>query len=71
MTVSGTTAGTTTRAGSLHRLPVVWLAVALFAASLAGCIVTIMLALAQPDGALPEVGERLLSVPAAHPEPPR
>ena len=53
---------------ALYRLPVVWLAIALFAASIAGCIVTIMLALAQPDGALPGVGDRLLSVPATHAE---
>ena len=50
------------------RTPVFWLAVALFVASIAGCVVTIMLALGQPDGALPDVGERLLSVPAAHAE---
>ncbi|HEX6993408.1 MAG TPA: hypothetical protein VF339_04600 [Gammaproteobacteria bacterium] len=49
----------------MFRLPVVWLALAFFAASVVGCIVTIMIAVAQPDGALPDVGERLLNVPAA------
>lgn len=71
MALTETSAGATTQAGGPHRLPVVWVALALFVASLAGCIVTIVLALAQPDGTLPEVGERLLSVPAAHQEAPR
>jgi hypothetical protein len=51
-----------------YRVPIFWLALALFVASIAGCIVTIMLALGGPDGALPDVGERLLSVPTAHAE---
>lgn len=54
----------------IYRLPIVWVAAALFAASIAGCIVTIVLALEQPDAALPNVGDRLLSVPAAHAKDP-
>jgi hypothetical protein len=48
--------------------PVAWLALGLFAALLAACILTIVLALGQSDGALPDVGERVLSVPAARAE---
>lgn len=58
------TGAATPRPVPIHRLPIVWVAAALFAASIAGCIVTIALALGQPDAALPDVGERLLSVPA-------
>ena len=50
------------------RVPVVWLALGLFAALLAACVLTVVLALAQPDGALADVGERVLSVPAARAE---
>lgn len=50
----------------IYRMPIAWLALGLFAASIAGCIVTIVLALGQSDGAQPEVGERLLSVPASY-----
>ncbi len=56
------------RTDSVFRLPIVWLALALFVATIAGCIVTIMIAVAQPDAALPDVGERLLNVPTAHTE---
>ena len=48
--------------------PVAWLAFGLFAASIAGCVVTIMLALGQPGGELPDVGERVLKVPAVRVE---
>lgn len=50
------------------RLPVVWLALGSFAALLAACVLTVVLALAQPDAALPTVGEHVLSVPAARAE---
>ena len=50
---------------SVLRQPIAWLAAGLFAALLAACILTIVLALGQSDGALPNVGERVLSVPAA------
>ncbi|HEX6998395.1 MAG TPA: hypothetical protein VF322_09630 [Gammaproteobacteria bacterium] len=55
----------TRRADAIHRAPIVWLAATLVAASLAACIVTVLLALGQPDDASPHVGERLLGVPAA------
>lgn len=52
----------------LLRLPIVWLALALFAALLGACVLTVVLALGQSDGALPDVGERVLSMPALRPE---
>ncbi|HEY8521064.1 MAG TPA: hypothetical protein VIN61_13355 [Gammaproteobacteria bacterium] len=58
----------TERTDTIHRTPVVWLAAALVAASLAACIVTILLALGQPDDAALDAGERLLGVPAGHGE---
>ena len=58
------------KTASLYRLPIVWVALGLFAASIVGCIVTIVLALGQPDGAAPTTGERLLSVPTQRGEQP-
>lgn len=49
-----------------YRQPIFWLAAALFVASLAGCIVTIIIALAQPSDALPDGGERVFRVPTSH-----
>ena len=49
-----------------YRSPILWLGAAMFAASLAGCIVTILLALEHADTPLSVEGERLLNVPAAH-----
>ena len=54
--------------GPALRLPVVWLALGSFAALLAACILTVVLALGQSDGALPNVGKRVLSVPAERSE---
>lgn len=51
-----------------YRSPILWLGVAMFAASLGGCIVTILLALEHADTPLSVEGERLLNVPAAHAE---
>lgn len=49
-----------------YRSPILWLGAAFFVASLAGCIVTILLALEHADTPLAIQGERLLNVPAAH-----
>lgn len=48
-----------------YRSPIVWLAAALFVASLIGCIVTIVIALGQPADGLPDAGETLFRVPLA------
>lgn len=47
------------------RQPVAWLGVAIFAASIAGCIVMIVLAERNKDEALPTAGKQVLSVPLA------
>lgn len=47
-----------------HRLPIAWLGVAIFIASIAGCIGVIVLASRYPDEPLPVGGERLLQIPA-------
>lgn len=49
-----------------YRSPILWLGAALLAASIAGCIVTIFLAVQHPDTALPTGGEQLLKVPVTH-----
>lgn len=55
-----------------YRMPVFWLAVLMFVASLAGCIITIMIALGQPSDALGDDGERIFKVPTSHlPEAPQ
>lgn len=48
-----------------YRSAIVWLAAALFAAVIAGCIVTIAVALQQPPDALPDVGDSVFRVPIA------
>ncbi len=48
-----------------YRSPILWLGAAMFLASLAGCIVTILLALEHADAPLAVEGERLLNVPTA------
>lgn len=49
-----------------HRSPIFWLSAGLFAASLLGCILTIILAVRNADPALDVRGEQLLDVPATH-----
>lgn len=46
-----------------YRSGVVWLAAAFFAAIVAACVVTIVIALSQPSDALPDVGESVFRVP--------
>jgi|GEM_PF-526681 len=50
---------------SWYRQPVVWLGVALFVASLAGCVWIIMAAAHHPDTPLDHGGRSVLGVPAA------
>ena len=58
------------RAGSAWlRQPVVWLGALVFAASLAGCVLMIVLGARHADEALPTGGE-LLKMPLAEPAPP-
>ena len=52
-----------------YHVPVLWLGIALFTVSLAGCIGMIVLATQYPDEPLPVTSERLLKMPATH-EPP-
>lgn len=47
------------------RQPVAWLGAAIFAASIAGCIVMIVLAERNKDEALPAAGNQVLNVPLA------
>lgn len=46
-----------------YRVPVLWLGIALFVASIAGCIGMIVLASQYPDDAVPVGSERLLKMP--------
>jgi len=66
-----TEAAITRAALAWWRQPVAWLGVVIFAASLAGCIVMIVLAERHLDEALPTSGVHVLSVPlarVAHPD---
>jgi|SoiMethySBSTD1v2_1073268.scaffolds.fasta_scaffold717186_2 hypothetical protein len=49
------------------RQPVVWLGAAILLASLAGCIVMLMLAARHADAPLPKAGMEILRVPVARP----
>jgi hypothetical protein len=49
-----------------YRLPLIWLAAAIFFASIAGCITMLVLASRYPDEPLPVSGERLLKMPTDH-----
>jgi hypothetical protein len=49
-----------------YRVPVLWLGIALFGASLAGCIGMIMLASQYSDEPTPVGSERLLKMPTTH-----
>lgn len=52
-----------------YRLPVVWLAMVVFAASLAGCVWLIVVSVQYRDEALPVASHQVMGVPA-HPHPP-
>ncbi|HEY6643696.1 hypothetical protein [Povalibacter sp.] len=49
-----------------YRVPVLWLGIALFVVSLAGCIGMIVLASQYPDEPVAVGSERLLKMPATH-----
>jgi hypothetical protein len=51
------------------RQPVLWLGAAILLASLAGCIVMLMLAARHADAPLPKAGVEILRVPVARPAP--
>lgn len=51
------------RIPAMMHSPIFWLAAAMLAASIGGCIVTIVLALGHPDEPVPSGGDRFLSVP--------
>lgn len=51
------------------RQPVIWLAIALFAAIVAGCISMIVLGARHADEPLPGVGEQVFKVPVSRPPP--
>ena len=48
-----------------HRQPVAWLAAAIFVATLAGCIVTILIALKHADDPVDAGGARVMAIPLA------
>jgi hypothetical protein len=47
-----------------YQLPLAWLGIAMFAASLAGCLWIILLATRYPDDSLPASDEHLFKMPA-------
>ena len=51
------------RASGPWRQPVVWLGLAVFVASLAGCVLMIVLAMRNPDTAPPAGGDYIMKVP--------
>lgn len=54
---------------SWYRSPIIWLAAALLVATIAGCVVTILVAVGQPADAVPGVGDTVFRVPIAHAAP--
>lgn len=55
--------GDLTESSGPWRQPVVWLGVAIFLASLAGCVLMIVLALSNPDQAPPAGGDYIMKMP--------
>jgi hypothetical protein len=55
------------RAGAWHRQPVLWLGLALLAASLAGCVLMIVLGVRHADAPLPTPAGQVFKVPLAAP----
>ncbi|MEO8346905.1 MAG: hypothetical protein ABI607_14535 [Betaproteobacteria bacterium] len=54
--------------GAWYRVPVLWLGALVFVASLAGCLLTIVLALHGGDPPLAATGASVLRVPLDHPQ---
>jgi hypothetical protein len=53
-----------TDGGRWYRQPILWLGVAIFCASLAGCIAMVVLGSRYADETLPTTAEHLLKIPA-------
>jgi len=53
-----------------YRQPVLWLGALLFAASLAGCVLMIVLGSRHADVPLPTAGGEIMKMPLARPPPP-
>lgn len=53
-----------------YRVPVAWLGIAVFVASIAGCVWIIAVSAQYRDEAVPVPVHSVLGVPAAHPHPP-
>lgn len=53
-----------------YKLPLLWLGAAILLASIAGCVLMVVLGSRYPDEPLPSVGEHLLKMPASR-EPER
>lgn len=58
------------KAAAWYHQPVLWLGVAVFAASLIGCAVLIVAGARYADPPLPDIGKTVLKVPVAHPSTP-
>lgn len=59
------------RRGEWYRQPVLWLGAVLFAASLGGCVLMIVLGARYADEALPTAGGTSFKVPLARPPAPQ
>lgn len=57
-------------AGVWYRQPVLWLGMLLFAASLAGCVLMIVLGARHADESLPTAGGEVAHMPLARPSAP-
>jgi hypothetical protein len=58
-------------AGAWYRQPVLWLGLVLFAASLGGCVLMIVLGARHADAPLATPAGQVFKVPLAEPAPPR
>jgi hypothetical protein len=54
-----------------YRLPILWLGALIFGASVAGCVLMILLGSRHADEPLPDAGMTLLKMPLGSPAPPR
>ncbi len=57
----------TAATGEWYNTPVLWLGIVLFAASLAGCVLMIVLGARHVDVALPTAGGEIMKMPLARP----
>ena len=56
--------------GDGYNTPVLWLGIVLFAASLAGCVLMIVLGVRHVDEAVPTAGGEIMKMPLARPASP-